>query len=85
MTRYFRPIRDERWSAHPPDKASSLNPFISRNPDGPEIRAMSFHFSYRFKTSRGAELSCLSTRRCSSIRHIPYCGYAKKDMSSAEL
>jgi len=42
---------------------------------------MSFHFSYRLRISRGADASCLSTRRCSSIRHMPYCAYAIYDMS----
>ena len=30
---------------------------MSRRPGGPESRAMSFHFSYRFKISRGALLN----------------------------
>ena len=34
---------------------------------------MSFHFSYRFWISRGAASRCFSTRRCSSICHIPKC------------
>ena len=34
-------------------------PLIARNPGGPESRAMSFHFSYRFRISRGtAPESC---------------------------
>ncbi len=42
---------------------------------------MSFHFSYRFRTSCGAAEHCLSRRRCSSIRHIPYYAYATYGMS----
>src|SRR5687767_5267756 len=43
--------------------------------------AMSFHFSYRFRISRGVAESCLSTRRCSSMHHMPYCAYIIYGMS----
>ncbi len=33
---------------------------------------MSFHFSYRFTISSGTLSNCLSTRRCSSMRHTCY-------------
>jgi len=42
---------------------------MSRRPGGPESLAMSFHFSYRFKTSRGALLNWRSSRRCSRSSH----------------
>src|SRR3970040_388796 len=82
MARHCNPRRQERWPFTSPDKASSLKPLISRNPGGPDSMAMSFHFSYRMRISRGADDSCLSTRWCSSMRHMPHCAYTIYGMSS---
>jgi hypothetical protein len=40
------------------------------------------HFSYRLRISRGADDSCLSTRRCSSMRHMLHWAYTIYGMSS---
>jgi hypothetical protein len=42
---------------------------------------MSFHFSYLFRISFGIEATCLSTRRCSSMRHMLYNIYTIFNMS----
>ena len=72
MTRYFNPNRDDRHPFHSPPRDSSWNPLIKRRPRGPETVIISFHFSYLLSISSGIELSCLATRRCSWMIHIPY-------------
>lgn len=84
ISRHCSPSRDERKPFHSPARASSWNPLIALKPGGPESLATSFHFSYRTSISRGTAVdSCLSTRRCSSMRHMPYCAYTIYGMSRA--
>src|SRR5256885_2366869 len=54
---------------------------MALSPGGPEIAAMSCHFSYRFRISKGAEANCLPSLRCSSMRHMPHNAEAKYSMS----
>ena len=64
-------VYEERHPRHSPANASSWNPLMRPKPGGPDRIATSFHFSYRFRMSRGALARCRSTRRCSKTCHMP--------------
>ena len=73
--------RDDRYPCHSLRRTSSWKPLISLNPRGPEIIAMSFHFSYRLNTSRGTASISFSNPRCSSILHMPQSSHIQYGMS----
>ena len=70
MTRYWILSLEDRKPFHFPDRDSSRKPLIDLSPAGPDIETISFHFSYRFSTSVGAEARLFDTRLCSYTTHI---------------